>query len=98
LFPTATTRRVVPTPARGCLVVTVVLCATGGLALGAVWKMCEWVGYTVIDASIRVGYDDTIGDLAADLAGVTAAGSVAPWLAGDRRTVAFSDRPPRGTL
>ncbi|GAA1360179.1 hypothetical protein GCM10009596_16620 [Arthrobacter rhombi] len=37
-----------------------------GLATGAVWEMLEWAGHTYIDPAVHVGYDDTIGDLAAD--------------------------------
>jgi hypothetical protein len=35
-----------------------------GLAAGVLWEMGEWVGHTVIDPAIFVGYNDTIGDLA----------------------------------
>lgn len=40
-----------------------------GLAAGAVWELSEWVGHTIIDETIFVGYDDTIGDIAAGALG-----------------------------
>lgn len=43
----------------------VLLTAAFGLATGALWEMLEWFGHTVIDPGVHVGYDDTIGDLAA---------------------------------
>lgn len=49
--------------------------ATG--ALGAVlWELGEWAGYTYVDDEIRVGYADTIGDLAFGVLGALAAGVV----------------------
>jgi hypothetical protein len=72
---------------RSSRAVRIVLCGMAGLAIGSVWEMCEFLGHTQLDAGIRVGYDDTIGDLAADLAGGILAGLLVPWFVGDRRVV-----------
>lgn len=72
--------RSLPVPAQ------VVVGGVAGLAIGGVWEMGEWVGHTFVDATIFVGYDDTIGDLLADLVGGLAAGAALRWAAGDRRT------------
>lgn len=72
---------------RMSLVAAVLVCTAGGMAIGALWEMCEWGGHTFLDSSIFVGYDDTIGDLAADSAGALAAGFVVRWAADDRRLV-----------
>jgi hypothetical protein len=45
-----------------------------GLGLGVVWEMLEWFGHAYVDARIQVGYNDTIGDLAADGLGALATG------------------------
>jgi hypothetical protein len=66
-------------------VALLVFCA--GLAIGAVWEMCEWLGHNYVDSAIYVGYDDTIGDLAADGAGGLLAGFALPWLAARREVV-----------
>lgn len=79
---------VLPDVRRMPLVAVVVLAGTAGLAIGGVWEMCEWVGHTYLDSSIHIGYDDTIGDLAADTAGAVVAGFVVRWSAADRRVVA----------
>jgi len=50
---------------RGTPLALVVLAVAFGLATGALWEMLEWFGHTVIDPGVHVGYDDTIGDLAA---------------------------------
>ncbi len=62
LAPRATTARAVI--ATACL----------GTTLAVVWELGEWAGHTWIDDDIQVGYDDTIGDLAAGLIGATLAG------------------------
>ncbi|WP_036961695.1 hypothetical protein [Promicromonospora kroppenstedtii] len=59
--------------ARAGLVVT----TTAVGALGALlWELGEWAGYTYVDEEIRVGYADTVGDLAFGLLGALAAGVV----------------------
>jgi len=70
-------------------VAVLVFCA--GLAIGSVWEMGEWLGHNFVDSRIYVGYDDTIGDLAADGLGGLLVGFALPWLARDREVV----RPPR---
>ncbi|ANJ27119.1 hypothetical protein [Agromyces aureus] len=58
---------------------TVIALATAiGLALGSIWEMLEWAGYTFTDAVVFVGYDDTIGDLMADGVGGLIAGLLLP--------------------
>lgn len=42
----------------------IVLTATLGLALSALWEMVEWFGHAFISSEIFVQYDDTIGDMA----------------------------------
>ncbi|OIH95662.1 hypothetical protein [Curtobacterium sp. MCBA15_001] len=79
--------RALPDVRRMPLATVVVLAGTAGLAIGGVWEMCEWVGHTYLDSSIFVGYDDTIGDLAADTAGAVAAGFLVRSSAADRRVV-----------
>ena len=64
-----------------------ILVFTVGLAIGAVWEMCEWLGHNYVDSAIFVGYDDTIGDLAADGLGGLLVGLVLPWLAAERDVV-----------
>ena len=53
-----------PSDPRFTLATGVVLTATLGLALSAVWEMVEWIGHTFISSEIFVEYDDTIGDMA----------------------------------
>ncbi len=51
------------------------LTTTGlGAALGVLWEIAEWAGFTYIDDSVYVYYGDTIGDLAAGTAGSAVAG------------------------
>ncbi|MGP9660543.1 hypothetical protein [Arthrobacter sp. AOP36-C1-22] len=64
----------------GALVVaTLVL----GLATGAVWELLEWAGHTLIDPGVHVGYQDTMGDLAADGLGALIGGFLLPSLTAD---------------
>lgn len=51
-----------------------------GLATGVVWELLEWTGHTFIDPQVHVGYDDTMGDLAADGLGALIAGLFLPLL------------------
>lgn len=53
-----------------------------GLAAGTLWEMGEWAGHTLVDSAIFVGYDDTIGDLAAGGLGSLLAGLALPFLVG----------------
>ncbi|MDP9823043.1 hypothetical protein [Nocardioides massiliensis] len=56
--------------------VTVIVTASMATALAAVWEILEWAGNRWIDSRIQVGYDDTVGDLAAGVAGAVVAGVV----------------------
>lgn len=58
----------------------VFLCTSLGLAGGAVWELLEWAGHTLLDDSIFVAYDDTIGDMAAGALGSIAVGMLITWL------------------
>jgi hypothetical protein len=78
--------RAVPAPSEERRVVVALLALCAGLAVGAAWEMGEWLGHNFVDSAIYVGYDDTIGDLAADGVGGLLAGFGLPWLAA-RRTV-----------
>ncbi|MDN4172457.1 hypothetical protein QWY28_05845 [Nocardioides sp. SOB77] len=51
-----------------------VLTAATGTALAVVWELGEWYGHTYLDSRIQVGYDDTVGDLAAGMVGALVAG------------------------
>ncbi|MGN8049947.1 hypothetical protein ACTJKO_09680 [Curtobacterium sp. 22159] len=77
----------VPAAPDGHRVVVAVLAVCAGLAVGATWEMGEWLGHNFVDSSIFVGYDDTIGDLAADGFGGLLAGFGLPWLAARREVV-----------
>ncbi|QQD77188.1 hypothetical protein I8920_05485 [Curtobacterium sp. YC1] len=79
--------RAVPAPDSERRVVVAVLALAAGLAIGAVWEMGEWLGHNFVDSRIFVGYDDTIGDLAADGAGGLLVGLGLPWLAARRELV-----------
>lgn len=54
----------------------IVLTTALGLALGSVWEMVEWLGYTYITPDIHVTYQDTIGDMAAGGIGALSLGFV----------------------
>lgn len=43
--------------------------AAATVALGVLWELAEWWGHTAVTPEIGVGYEDTVGDLAADLLG-----------------------------
>ncbi|MBD8044404.1 hypothetical protein H9638_11370 [Arthrobacter sp. Sa2BUA2] len=53
--------------------VTAVVTALG-LALSVLWEFAEWWGHTFVDDTINVGYQDTMGDLAAGGLGAAASG------------------------
>nr|WP_254280979.1 hypothetical protein [Frigoribacterium sp. VKM Ac-2836] len=67
---------------RSARVGSVLLTVAFGLAAGTLWEMGEWAGHTLIDSAIFVGYDDTIGDLAAGGLGSLLAGAALPFLVG----------------
>ena len=85
--------RLVPHAPEAGRVPVALLVFSAGLAIGAVWEMGEWLGHNYVDSRIYVGYDDTIGDLAADGLGGLLVGFALPWLA-DRREVV---RPAAGS-
>ena len=47
-----------------------------GAVLAVLWEVGEWAGNAWLDRSIQVGYPDTMGDLAAGLAGSAVAAVV----------------------
>jgi hypothetical protein len=61
-----------------------------GLAVATLWELYEWVAEQVVPESMRVGYGDTIADLAAGLGGSVVGGLV---LASARHRPALSLRP-----
>ncbi|WP_205754370.1 hypothetical protein [Arthrobacter sp. CAU 1506] len=58
-------------------VVPAVLLVCATVTLGVLWELGEWLGHTYITPEIGVGYDDTIGDLAANLAGAVLGAAIA---------------------
>ena len=56
----AATDPMLPRAGLGAVLVTVCL----GLTVATLWELGEWWGHTFVDAAIRTGYDDTVGDLA----------------------------------
>ncbi|PZF64012.1 hypothetical protein DEJ33_12920 [Curtobacterium sp. MCPF17_047] len=77
---------VVSAPRAGVLLSALVALAAG-MAIGSVWEIGEWLGHNLVDDTIFVGYDDTIGDMAADGLGALLAGFALPWLSRERRVV-----------
>lgn len=47
-----------------------------GATAAVLWEIGEWAGHTFLDDGIQVGYGDTVGDLAAGLAGSVVAALV----------------------
>uniref|UniRef100_A0A942T0C1 DUF2238 domain-containing protein n=1 Tax=Neobacillus citreus TaxID=2833578 RepID=A0A942T0C1_9BACI len=87
LYVIASDLGVVPAAPSARLPVIVVMTTLAGFAIGAVWEVGEWAGHNYVDSAIYVGYDDTIGDLAADGLGGMIAGFGLPWLAARREVV-----------
>jgi len=52
---------------------TFVVTTGAAVALAVVWELLEWMGHTWIDDRIQVGYNDTVGDLAAGAVGAVVA-------------------------
>lgn len=64
-----------PAPSSAVLRAAVpVLVLSLGLAVSVLWELGEWVGHTFVDENINVGYQDTLGDLAAGGLGALLAG------------------------
>ena len=74
--------RVVPALPRSA---TVVVTTALGFTAGVLWEIGEWAGNRFLDASIYVGYADTIGDLAVGGLGSLLAGLAMPWFAAESR-------------
>ena len=58
-------------------VVSALALTSAGVALGVVWEIAEWWGHHQVTEEIGVGYDDTLGDLTADLLGASIAALIA---------------------
>ncbi|MFI7142346.1 hypothetical protein ACIBQ5_32960 [Streptomyces massasporeus] len=52
-----------------------------GATVACLWEMCEWLIVDVIGEPIRVGYQDTVADLAAGMGGSLTAGLLLAWWA-----------------
>jgi hypothetical protein len=72
LYVTAVRASIVPT--RTPRVATAVVTASFGVSAAVLWEIAEWVGHNLVDPSIFVSYDDTIGDLVAGAVGSVLAG------------------------
>ncbi|MBR8638858.1 hypothetical protein KEF29_04850 [Streptomyces tuirus] len=65
-----------------------------GATVACLWEMCEWLIVDVFDEPIRVGYQDTVVDLAAGMGGSLTAGlMLAWWAARDDRAGAAGPGP-----
>ncbi|WP_420364141.1 hypothetical protein AABM26_07880 [Curtobacterium aetherium] len=84
---------VVASAPRAGVLLSALVALAAGMAIGAVWEIGEWLGHNFIDDTIYVGYDDTIGDLAADGLGALLAGFALPWLSRERRVVRAGAAP-----
>ncbi|MEU0337811.1 hypothetical protein ABZ092_02120 [Streptomyces bobili] len=62
-----------------------------GATVASLWEMYEWLATDVLDAQVRVGYEDTIADMAAGVAGSLAAGLILA------RRAAHASPEPSGT-
>lgn len=64
----------------------VLLTVALGFAAGSVWELYEWLGKTLLQGPMLVGYSDTIADLFMDGVGSLAAGlGLVAWAASHRR-------------
>jgi uncharacterized membrane protein HdeD (DUF308 family) len=64
----------------------IVLTTAFGLAAAVVWEQFEWFAHTVIDDTIFVAYNDTIGDLTAGGLGSLLAGVAMTYVAAPARS------------
>ena len=64
-----------PSPRLALRIAVPVLVLALGLAVSVLWELGEWWGNAFVDASINVGYTDTMGDLAAGGLGALLAGA-----------------------
>lgn len=65
----------VPTPRPALRFAVPVLVLALGLGVSVLWELGEWWGNAFVDASINVGYTDTMGDLTAGGLGALLAGA-----------------------
>lgn len=84
----------VPFTGRFTPVAGVALTSAFGLALGALWEMVEWFGYTYITPDIHVTYEDTIGDMAAGGLGALCLGFLVAYVPVLRSTRATPEGEP----
>jgi hypothetical protein len=87
LYVIASDAGVIASAPRAGVLLSALVALAAGMAIGSVWEIGEWLGHNFVDETIVVGYDDTIGDLAADGAGALLAGFALPWLSRERRVV-----------
>ena len=89
LYILAVRLEVVPDPTRTPVPLGAIVALTTafGLAAGVIWELAEWIGYTYIDDSIFVSYDDTIADFAAGGLGSILAGLFGRYLVDESRYV-----------
>lgn len=73
--------RLLPTGTGRGAVARVLHTTTAVTALGLLWELGEWAGHALVTEDIRVGYEDTLTDLAAD-----ALGALVAALAAERAT------------
>lgn len=80
---------VVPDPTRVPVPLGAIVALTTafGLAVAVLWELAEWVGYTYIDETIFVSYDDTIADFAAGGLGSMLAGLFGRYVVDESRYV-----------
>ena len=62
-------------PSRSLPVVVPLIVLSLGLGMSVLWEIGEWWGHTFVDATINVGYADTMADLAAGGLGALVAGA-----------------------
>lgn len=76
-----------PASARVRLSAIVALTTAFGLAAAVIWELAEWAGFTFVDQSIFVGYNDTIGDFVAGGLGSVLAGLMGRQVVGESRFI-----------
>ncbi|MFE7901190.1 hypothetical protein ACFU3E_27550 [Streptomyces sp. NPDC057424] len=90
-------RRLLPSPDDRALRPASVplITTTLGATVACLWEMYEWLATDVLDAQVRVGYEDTIADMAAGVAGSLAAGLIlARWAARPAPRPSGNNDPP----
>jgi hypothetical protein len=87
LYVIASDAGIIASAPRAGVLLSALVALAAGMAIGSVWEIGEWLGHNFVDDTIHVGYDDTIGDLAADGFGALLAGFALPWLSREREVV-----------